>query len=236
MDLSFDSGDKNYRGVFLQFEANQPKREILRQKHGLGYDIDNRILCFNCDQRIGKWEDVAKVALLDGRGLVTQSRTVLQNFLIENVDGLPYREIKLTLLAMLWRLSVSDARLAAAVSLGPHEQRIKQMLITEDPGDDNTYPSVISRVTLQGKPFGMSVAYGSRIDGQRCVFVWAGGLRILTFTRRLSPNGPLRGFYDLRIKATGSTTITVENAESQEAIINMIRQGKASPVSSTPMW
>ena len=53
--------------------------------------------------------------------------------------GLDYAKLKLMLLSVLWRMSVARLPFFQAVSLGPHEDRIRCMLLSEDPGPAEMY-------------------------------------------------------------------------------------------------
>lgn len=77
---------------------------------------------------------------MDPPGLVAGKILLLTN--------LPYRPLKLFRLSLLWRMSVSSLREFALVKLGPHEERIRQMLLQDDPGQSRltAVPSKSSRM------------------------------------------------------------------------------------------
>lgn len=63
---------------------------------------------------------------------------------VENGD---YSSFKLLLLSILWRASVAARPEFHKVRLGPHEDRIRQMLLTLEPGEETQYP--LSSHTVQ---------------------------------------------------------------------------------------
>jgi hypothetical protein len=93
------------------------------------------LICGDCEQRFSRWERVAADFLrkreFDPSGLVSGNTTVLTQ--------LSYRELKLFLLSLLWRMGVSDLREFVFVKLGPHEAIIRDMILREDPGTTETY-------------------------------------------------------------------------------------------------
>ena len=73
-------------------------------------------------------------------------RTTKLYYSNEFVDGFDYSIFKLFVLSILWRLSKSNIALAKRVNLGPHENRILTLLKNNDPGPDNNYPILISKI------------------------------------------------------------------------------------------
>lgn len=59
-----------------------------------------------------------------------------KQFTIPNVD---YRLYRLFHLSILWRASVSRLPFYSDVNLGPHEEKIRQMILDEDPGETYKY-------------------------------------------------------------------------------------------------
>lgn len=96
--------------------------------------IRDRLLCADCESKIGRWEAVFAECWM--RVLPEQIPAGWNAILRQ---GLPYREFKLFHLSLLWRASVSTLEEFGDVRLGPHENRIRQMLVEEEPGADTEY-------------------------------------------------------------------------------------------------
>lgn len=104
------------------------------------------LLCKVCEQKLGRWEDYAKRAFVDGRGLqITQQK----NEVI--LSGLKYKLFKLFLLSLLWRLSVSKLGFFKEVRLGTYEEKIRLALINDDPLLPQQYACWMIVVLVGGK-------------------------------------------------------------------------------------
>jgi hypothetical protein len=109
------------------------------------YDPD--ILCRDCDGGIiGKdYEDYARKVLYGGK-LLLKDHVEVENLLsiegatITQLRNIDYRKYKLFLLSILWRASISSREFSQHVSLGPHEEVIRRMLIDGAPGPETQYP------------------------------------------------------------------------------------------------
>lgn len=54
-----------------------------------------------------------------------------------------YPKLKLFFLSLLWRASVSSRPLFKKVALGPHEQRVRDLILAKDPGSSDDYATVV---------------------------------------------------------------------------------------------
>ena len=93
------------------------------------------LLCADCEQKVGRWERHASQVLFhDGAGTWSQVGDELQR------SGVDYRKFKLFALSLIWRASVSTQRPFADVALGPLEEKVRLLLLNEDPGPHYLYP------------------------------------------------------------------------------------------------
>lgn len=67
------------------------------------------------------------------------------------VEGIDYARFKLFHLSILWRASVSRRPEFNAVRLGPHEETIRRMVYTADPGPAGRYPLLGEISSLDGE-------------------------------------------------------------------------------------
>jgi hypothetical protein len=68
-----------------------------------------------------------------------------------NIDGFDYVKMKLFLLSILWRIGVSQLYFFSGVTLGFHEQRIRKMLLKDDPGSADQYACQMRLIELKGQ-------------------------------------------------------------------------------------
>ena len=93
-----------------------------------------RLLCQDCEQRLNRFEDYfADVWFHGKRPEAVQPGTV-------TVSGLDYARFKLFHMSVLWRAGISSRPQFRDVRLGPHQERLRKMVLAEDPGDPTEYP------------------------------------------------------------------------------------------------
>ena len=109
-------------------------------------EYEGEILCADCDNKtLGKFESYASKTLYGNNIPLEQAPVVSNHFnesgtrfsLVKNID---YQKFKLFLLSILWRASISKRPFFEEVSLGPHEDRLRKMLLLENPGEERDYP------------------------------------------------------------------------------------------------
>lgn len=126
---------------------------------------DETILCHECEKVFGPWDDYGKRFLLD---MPASSHFLGTDAEYSQVDGIDYDRLKLFFVSVLWRASVSTHPFYSRVRLGPHEARIRAMLLTRSPGSADDYSVLLERFiyppeaipTLGPEPCG-------RIEGRR---------------------------------------------------------------------
>jgi hypothetical protein len=80
--------------------------------------------------------------------------------------GLDYAQFKLFQMSLLWRCSIATAPHFSAVALGPHEERVRQMLAAGNPGDPWKYGCIIAALRQPASLQGMVKFPGQlRIEG-----------------------------------------------------------------------
>jgi hypothetical protein len=86
------------------------------------------LLCQSCETKLSVWESYARGALTGGR--LFQYR---REGNITWVEGIDYTRFKLFQLSILWRAGVAKDEFFRKVSLGPHAETLRGMLLAEDP-------------------------------------------------------------------------------------------------------
>lgn len=106
------------------------------------------------------------------------------------LHGLNYHYIRIFFLSVLWRMSVCTLKVFQSVSLGPHEERIRQMLLDDNPGKPDQYGFFAVVPVIDGKVFTDWILEPDliRYDNQHLYRVVIGGI-LYMFT---ASNQPLR--------------------------------------------
>jgi hypothetical protein len=107
---------------------------------------EGNILCADCDNRVlGTLENYACKVLYGGKLHLSSAKYETPDGIkYTEIQGLDYNRFKLFLLSLLWRASISKDDFFSCVSLGPHEERIRSMIIGNNPDTKKVFPCVIS--------------------------------------------------------------------------------------------
>ena len=113
-------------------------------------EYDGNILCRKCDnQRIGELESYAKPVFYGGGESLSESQIPRFERLNQGgieftyCENLDYKKFKLFLLSILWRASISSRETFSLITLGSHEETIREMIYSGNPKDTNDYPCMI---------------------------------------------------------------------------------------------
>jgi len=95
-----------------------------------------RLLCERCEQKLSRYEKYFKEAVhLSRHGI-----QILQDDRIAVISNLDYRKVKLFLLSVIWRMSISSLPQFESITLGEDEDIIRHMILEADPGASTKYP------------------------------------------------------------------------------------------------
>jgi len=161
-----------------------------------------RLLCKDCEALISRFERHSRRLFADPLPpLASNTRTVRQHL------RLTYHPLKLFFLSILWRSSVSTDSFFKHVSLGPHEEKIRLMLLNEDPGPPNVYSPMIFALHFSGQPLPdfMIEPMPTRYEARKCYWFVLAGFVVLIFVAShdaplkflrhvLSPNRPIETY------------------------------------------
>jgi hypothetical protein len=102
------------------------------------YDPD--ILCRECDgDLISPWDNYGQTLLLS-----SPSR---KNYIVDEagkpdaykIDTFDYNKLKLFFMSILWRAAITSHHFFAQVQLGYWEDKLKKMILAQDPGSENDF-------------------------------------------------------------------------------------------------
>jgi hypothetical protein len=161
-----------------------------------------RLLCSDCEQLLNRFEKHSRRLFTDPLLPYSHNSARIREF-----PRLDYRLLKLFFLSILWRASVSSLPTFEHVLLGPHEEHFRKMLLSEDAGTAEDYPTMFYIIHFDKKHFRdfMVDPTYMRVDGRKCYRLLLAGFLVLIFVASLpapgsvprlvlSPTMPIRGY------------------------------------------
>jgi len=197
---------------FQVVPADAAERETRLQK-----GLREHLLCKDCEQRLSRWENYAKTAFFDARGVqVSQYQEAIA---FSNLD---YRTFKLFQLSLLWRMSVSKLDFFKAVALGPHESRIRLALLNEDPLSPDEYPCHMVAVEINQKAYldWITPPCLERLDGYHIYWLLINGI---TYSFYVGSHAPPPDLSPAFLNAKGGMLISVRQIADIPCLLNAMR-------------
>ncbi len=153
-----------------------------------------KLLCDTCEQKISVWEKKIKTDIMNIKNIVKNQKNT-DNPLISKeiyfdathkffeIKNINYKEFKLGLLSILWRLSLSKLRQFENYSLGPHEKILQKMFIDNDEKEIFTYGFTITHLIFNGEyRDGLIMPMGKcRIEGHNCCSIILAGIHFCIY-------------------------------------------------------
>lgn len=105
---------------------------------------DKGILCEQCEMKFDTWDNHAQKVLLKdfSEDLAIYENKIKAGYKISNLD---YKLLKLFFISLLWRASVSTHEFYHRVSAGPFEEKLKQMILEDNPGSSDMFSVTLSK-------------------------------------------------------------------------------------------
>ncbi len=167
--------------------------------------LRERLLCASCEQQFSRYESYANRVFYGNEAQhVTR---VPKGLLIQN---LRYTELKLFFLSLLWRFSVTKIDQYRGADLGPYTEPLRQLLVSEDPGDYLEFPCLVVAMMLDGKHIADMIvrpAY-TRLEKQR---VWSCVVGGFLFSFFVGKSAPLSGLHGGFLQRNGTLFLQVED-------------------------
>lgn len=184
--------------------------------------IYEKLLCDNCDNKIiGKYEDHAsKVLFGDGKKEI-EIETKKYGQLIHNVD---YKLFKLFQISLIWRASISTRKEVIRIDLGPHAEKMRQMLLEENPGEIYEYGVIIYLFPKSSKDMKDLIIspelLPKRIEGNRIYRAIFNGLSWIYFVSSHLENFRYK---ELFLSKDGSLPIINSGQIGEDFVLNMAK-------------
>jgi hypothetical protein len=142
-DFLYDTVRDEYRRL-SSISIDPANRPDLRQT---GYK--ELLLCAACENLMSKWEGYAKRVLVDGSVATMKLDDLEGGGVITEFSGVDYAQMRLFLLSMLWKMSVTKLAFFHQVNLSiKDENRIGRALLTSNPMNPWDYPSMMIALTV----------------------------------------------------------------------------------------
>lgn len=138
--------DSGLTGSYRTFEAYCQTHSKLTQGHRQD-GFKECLLCDSCEQRFAVIERYAKEQLFGKSGPL---RIRPRDHFVWT--GLNYSLLKRFQISILWRMSVSRLPFYAHVTLGDHEDKLRRMLLADDPGLPDQYGCICTLLDFKGQP------------------------------------------------------------------------------------
>jgi hypothetical protein len=106
------------------------------------YDLN--ILCSDCESLLSKNETYLNKFLSE---IIFEESNLIEKtnkFSIIHINNIDSKKLKLGLLSILWRSDITEQKFFSEVSLGPHSEYIRNLILKDDFGGEMEYPLFIS--------------------------------------------------------------------------------------------
>ncbi|MFC1613855.1 hypothetical protein ACFL5K_00990, partial [Gemmatimonadota bacterium] len=203
--------DSKYHSFYRLSTDEQDTPKI---KHKGYYD---RLLCKECEQRVGLYESYASSVF---RGKADMEKKVTEKLIV--FRNLNYALFKLFFLSILWRASISKLK-EFPIHLGSHEERIRKMLLDQNPGDQFEY-GLIASFNPQMQSFlqqMMTIPESIRIKNHLCYRFLLSGLFWLIIVSSHSYRFPYK---DTFLSPDGTLLILVDVKWSSKFMIELSKK------------
>ena len=150
-----------YKPTYHHYDPEDPKKKKMlnmpsdpqRKLEWPQKGLRERLLCGDCEQRLNRMgeryaADVLK--RMDELVIPPGERST-------TIKGVEYAPFKLFTMMQLWRASVAGGGYWQKVRLGPQEEKLRTMLLDEDPGTPNQYACAITKVPASLGPLAKAV-------------------------------------------------------------------------------
>ena len=124
---------------------------------------DPEILCIDCEAKFSPYDDYGFKFFHPTSNLeVIYPNTEGESNIIRDVN---YKLLKLFILSILWRASVSDQTFYNGVKLGPYENKIRTLILRDDAGSPQEFPVMVHRFTYPSELIPILCPVSSKIEG-----------------------------------------------------------------------
>jgi len=141
-----------WRGLYNEKHKALPISLGNNQLNPVQKGIREKLLCHACEGKFSNWENTLKRDLIDFGNLSSNflNITKIKRNLIK-VQNIRYKNFKLAVLSLLWRMSISSNSFYSSYRLGPYEETLRNILHNEIQTNEKQFPISVSRYELDGE-------------------------------------------------------------------------------------
>jgi hypothetical protein len=171
-----------------------------------------KLLCHECENKLSVWENILKINLVDfgkEKSRFLDIKRIGQDHI--QVSGIRYKEFKLAVLSILWRMSITSHEYFYSYKLGPYEEKIRKILLFNDLVSEKEYPIIVQRYELDNEFYPETILlYPPQRWRQKfcinCFTIW-GHLFIVIVNDKIAPQELL----DFYLKQNGQLRIGIRD-------------------------
>lgn len=159
--------DDKHRFHVLSSKNSKPKKQ---EQKGLR----EKLLCKDCEEQLSVHERYVSLVFSSRIKEVTSEI----NGNLVKIRGLNYSHFKLFGLSILWRAGVSKHQFFEKVTLGLHEEKLRKLVLSNNPGSHDEYGFFLAPLVDNGRDIMdlMVQPTHSRLSGHLCYRFVFGGL------------------------------------------------------------
>lgn len=133
---------------FMAVAQDEGERLAVEQK---GYR--ERLLCRDCETKLSTWEgklsQLTNELITDSFNTVTCTASNILN--VKCLTGVDYRNVKMAILSIFWRMSLASHSIFKSYDLGPYTEKFRQILDQKRLPGVSEFPVLISKGLLDGQ-------------------------------------------------------------------------------------
>lgn len=180
------------------------------------------LLCGDCEAKLSVYERYA--SLIFSGAIYTKTN---RNGKLVKLEGLDYEKFKLFALSVLWRAGVSSLPFFSQVKLGPHGEKLRNMILEENPGAPENYPFMMALITHEDEVQTDLIVQPSwsRLEGHYSYrFVFGGIAWVYLVSSHKTPNI----ISQATLSKAGVTTMLISEVSNMPFIVDFANELKAS--------
>ncbi|MBC7946697.1 MAG: hypothetical protein H7Y42_02375 [Chitinophagaceae bacterium] len=148
--------------------TNEKGRHTQKVRKGV---YDSTILCVECEHRFSEWDDYGDDLFLKGWDQFEKMTDGTCHFGY-HLPAYDYPKLKLFILSVLWRASVSSHVMFSKIDLGGRETVLKQSILQADPGSVDQFGVLLQ--AFDSNEIGILNPHLERFDGIRYCRLYLG--------------------------------------------------------------
>lgn len=188
---------------FTQISGTQ---KVIKCQKGLR----EKLLCRDCEDKLNQWETYAANVLFNHfEGNIKR----LSDAIV--IDNIEYTKFKLFQISIIWRVGVASIPQFSNVSLGPHEEKLRVMILEDNPGDYHQYGCLMINTSSYFKLTEkiLMAPQPTKFDGHNCYMFLMAGLFWVFFVSNHTSVLPYRE--KLFLKSDGTLPLIVDDKASK---------------------